>query len=91
MKTGFCLTDSQRRETNGPSSAVYNLGAPNNFCGQNEPTKSSLFEGVSAGWRDIYPRTLAVPMGGRRATCRPGATGCARRSTRTTWRARATR
>jgi hypothetical protein len=59
MKAGFCLIDSQRRETHGPSSAVYNLNAPNNFCGQNEPTKVSLFEGVSAGWRDIYPRTLA--------------------------------
>ena len=59
MKTGFCLTDSQRRETHGPSSAVYDLDAPNNFCGQNEPNKTSLSEGVSAGWRDIYPRTLA--------------------------------
>jgi Lysyl oxidase/Bacterial Ig domain len=59
MKTGFCLIDSQRRETHGPSSPVYDLDPPNNFCGQNEPTKVSLFEGVSAGWRDIYPRTLA--------------------------------
>jgi len=59
MKTGFCLIDSQRRETHGPSSAVYDLDPPNNFCGQNEPNKTSLFEGVSAGWRDIYPRTLA--------------------------------
>jgi hypothetical protein len=59
MKTGFCLIDSQRRETHGPSTAVYSTGGGNNFCGQNEPTRTSLFEGVSAGWRDIYPRTLA--------------------------------
>ena len=59
MKTGFCLIDSQRRETHGPSSPVYSTGGSNNFCGQEEPNRSSLFEGVSAGWRDIYPRTLA--------------------------------
>ena len=59
MKTGFCLIDSQRRETHGPSSAVYSTGGSNNFCGQDEPNRTSLFEGVSAGWRDIYPRTLA--------------------------------
>ena len=59
MKTGFCLIDSQRRETHGPSSPVYSTGGSNNFCGQNEPNRVSLFEGVSAGWRDIYPRTLA--------------------------------
>ena len=59
MKTGFCLIDSQRRETHGPSSPVYDLDPPNNFCGQNEPGLASLVEGVSAGWRDIYPRTLS--------------------------------
>jgi hypothetical protein len=57
MKTGFCLIDSQRRETNGPTSPVYDTN-DNNFCGQGEPTLTSLFEGVSAGWRDIYDRTL---------------------------------
>jgi hypothetical protein len=59
MKTGFCLIDSQRMETHGPSSGFYDLDPPNNFCGQGEPNKTSLVEGVSAGWRDIYPRTLA--------------------------------
>lgn len=58
MKVGFCLIDSQRRETNGPSSAVYDTG-DNNFCGQGQPTLASLFEGVSAGWRDLYDWTLA--------------------------------
>jgi hypothetical protein len=58
LKVGFCLIDSQRRETNGPSSAFYDTG-DNNFCGQGQPTLASLFEGVSAGWRDLYDRTLA--------------------------------
>jgi lysyl oxidase len=58
MKVGFCLVDLQRIETNGPSSARYTLGG-NNFCGQNQPNASSVFAGVSAGWRDIYDRTLA--------------------------------
>jgi|GEM_PF-3027234 len=58
QKTGFCLIDSERRETTGPSSSVY-TEAGNNFCGQNEPTRSSLTMGVSAGWRDLYHRYLA--------------------------------
>jgi len=58
LKVGFCLIDSQRRETNGPTSAAYTTGQ-NNFCGQGNPQLSSIFEGVSAGWRDLYDRTLA--------------------------------
>ena len=58
QKVGFCLIDSQRIETNGPTSRVYDTG-DNNFCGQGQPTLSSLFEGVSAGWRDYYDWTLA--------------------------------
>ena len=58
LKVGFCLIDSQRIETHGPSSPQYTLGG-NNFCAQNQPNASSVFEGVSAGWRDMYDRTLA--------------------------------
>jgi hypothetical protein len=58
MKVGFCLIDSTRIETHGPSSRVYTTTA-NNFCGQNQPTRQSIVEGVSAGWRDLYDRTLA--------------------------------
>ena len=58
LKVGFCLIDSTRIETNGPSTRVYTTAA-NNFCGQNEPARSSIVEGVSAGWRDLYDRTLA--------------------------------
>jgi hypothetical protein len=58
LKVGFCLIDSTRIETHGPSTRVYTTGA-NNFCGQDEPARQSIVEGVSAGWRDLYDRTLA--------------------------------
>ncbi len=58
LKVGFCLIDSERRELHGPSSRAYTTAA-NNYCGQNEPTRPSLVEGVSAGWRDLYDRSLA--------------------------------
>jgi hypothetical protein len=58
MKVGFCIVDLQRIETNGPTSPHYSTNN-NNFCGQNQPSLSSIVEGVSAGWRDIYDRTLA--------------------------------
>ncbi len=57
MKVGFCLEDSQRRETNGPASQVYSAGV--NFCLQNQPTASAVAMGISAGWRDVYGRHLA--------------------------------
>ncbi len=57
MKVGFCLEDSQRRETNGPASQVYSAGI--NFCLQNQPTAAAAAMGISAGWRDVYGRHLA--------------------------------
>lgn len=57
QKVGFCLEDSQRRETNGPSSQVYS--ASTNFCLQNQPNAAAVTMGVSAGWRDVYGRHLA--------------------------------
>ncbi len=57
MKVGFCQGDTQRIETNGPSSAQYTY--PNGICGQHIPLASSVFMGVSAGWRDRYDRTLS--------------------------------
>jgi PKD repeat protein len=57
LKVGFCLEDSQRRETHGPSGQVYSASA--NFCLQNQPTASAITMGVSAGWRDVYGRHLA--------------------------------
>jgi PKD repeat protein len=57
QKVGFCLEDSQRIETNGPSTKVYSAAV--NFCLQNQPTASTVSMGISAGWRDVYGRHLA--------------------------------
>lgn len=58
QKVGFCLVDLERIETNGPANPRYSVSG-NNFCGQGEPTTSSVVMGVSAGWRDVYNRSLA--------------------------------
>ena len=55
---GFCLIDSTRRETTGPVSPQY-TEAGNDFCAQDNPAASSLTMGISAGWRDVYHRSLA--------------------------------
>ena len=58
QKVGFCLVDLTRREAIGPSSPVY-TEAGNDFCAQDNPAAPSLTMGVSAGWRDVYNRSLA--------------------------------
>ena len=58
MKVGFCLIDSQHVDSHGPGSRVYTLAA-NDFCAQGDPQVPSLVEGISAGWRDVYVRSLA--------------------------------
>jgi hypothetical protein len=62
QKVGFCLEDSEHVEsTIGPSSAVYadNVAPFRAFCQRYRPNASSLFEGISPGWRDVYGRELA--------------------------------
>jgi Lysyl oxidase/Bacterial Ig domain len=62
QKVGFCLDDSQHVETSiGPSSAVYSDSvAPfREFCERYRPNATSLFEGISVGWRDVYDSSLA--------------------------------
>ena len=58
MKTGFCLEDTERIEDNGPEFGVYSINATLN-CKENQPTTTSVFSGISAGWRDKYTRSLA--------------------------------
>lgn len=58
MKVGFCLIDSQHVDSHGPRSRVYTTAA-NGYCAQGNPGVSSLVEGISAGWRDVYTRGLA--------------------------------
>ncbi len=62
QKVGFCLDDSQHVETSkGPTSPVYADNVPpfRDFCQQYRPNATSLFEGISPGWRDLYDKSLA--------------------------------
>jgi hypothetical protein len=60
MKVGFCLDDSEHVETAvGPKEAVYSDATGREFCRQHQPEATSLFEGISPGWRDLYSSNLA--------------------------------
>lgn len=61
QKVGFCLMDSEHVDPWGPSRPVYadDVAPYRNFCQQNQPEALELFEGVSAGWRDLYDAGLA--------------------------------
>lgn len=59
MKVGFCLNDSERVGSQGPATGVYTDRNGRAFCKQQQPGALSLFEGVSAGWRDLYDSRLA--------------------------------
>ncbi len=61
-KVGFCLDDSQHVEPNvGPANPVYANDVPPypGFCRHFEPNSTSVYEGISPGWRDVYERELA--------------------------------
>lgn len=58
MKTGFCLGDVERVDDNGPAQSAYSTSQIQ-FCKQHQPAVASLFEGISAGWRDVYNWQLA--------------------------------
>jgi len=58
QKVGFCLYDlAQVSGAPVTDPAVY---APQNFCQAGNPGATSLSMGVSAGWRDVYNRNLAL-------------------------------
>jgi hypothetical protein len=61
QKVGFCLEDSERRENIGPTTAVYADNVPpyRRFCQEYRPDATSLYEGISPGWRDLYESNLA--------------------------------
>jgi hypothetical protein len=62
MKVGFCLDDSEGQHVEpavGPKEAVYSDATGRKFCRQFEPEALTLFEGISAGWRDLYSSGLA--------------------------------
>ncbi len=58
-KVGFCLMDSEQIGPQGPAGAVYTDNAGRQFCRQGQPGALDLWEGVSAGWRDIYESWLS--------------------------------
>jgi hypothetical protein len=60
-KVGFCLEDSEHIEpSKGPSSPVYSDEIPpyRDFCQQFRPNATSVYEGISPGWRDAYTSNL---------------------------------
>ncbi|MGZ4194768.1 MAG: lysyl oxidase family protein [Solirubrobacteraceae bacterium] len=58
-KVGFCMADSEHVDMGvGPTNPVYTDGNGRNFCEKNNPAALSVWEGVSAGWRDLYEKTL---------------------------------
>ena len=59
MKAGFCIADSQHMTSASPTTAVYPDTRNSPVCAPSSPDALSLYEGVSPGWRDIYPRSLA--------------------------------
>ncbi len=56
-KVGFCLLDSRRVESFGPTSAVYTKTATQ-YCGEGQPNASQVSEGISRGWLDFYNANL---------------------------------
>jgi hypothetical protein len=56
-KIGFCLQDVDRVDGFGPSSRVYS-SASTAYCEQGSPGASSVYEGISRGWEDVYVAKL---------------------------------
>jgi Lysyl oxidase/Bacterial Ig domain len=62
QKVGFCLDDSQHVElSKGPETRAYsdNVAPYREFCQQYHPDATSVYEGISPGWRDLYEHDLA--------------------------------
>ena len=64
-KVGFCLEDSEQVEVElhgekGPTEPVYSDEAPpgRDFCQRFRPNATSVYEGISPGWRDAYTSNL---------------------------------
>ena len=59
QKVGFCLDDSQHVEEGvGPIGPVYS-SAGQSFCQRYNPDATSVYQGISRGWRDVYPAGIA--------------------------------
>ena len=59
IEVGFCLADHQHVELGiGPTRPVYNDAHGRAFCQKNHPKSLNVWEGIPAGWRDLYDRKL---------------------------------
>jgi hypothetical protein len=59
MKVGFCLADHEHVDAGlGPVSPFYTDDNGRAFCQKDQPGALSVFEGISAGWRDLYEKAL---------------------------------
>ncbi len=61
-KVGFCLDDSEGQHVEpqvGPGEQVYSDAHGRAFCQEYRPNATSVFEGISPGWRDLYKSNLA--------------------------------
>jgi hypothetical protein len=56
-KVGFCLLDVDRLEAIGPATKVYSSNSTQ-YCREGQPGAASVFEGISAGWQDVYNSKL---------------------------------
>jgi len=58
-KVGFCFRDSVAHDLSlpgAPQNAVYTYDIT---CSRDQPDALTVFEGISVGWGDRYPRTVA--------------------------------
>jgi Lysyl oxidase/Bacterial Ig domain len=53
-KVGFCMLDSERVDDFGPTAKVYTRSWTQ-YCGEGRPAASDVRQGISSGWRDLYP------------------------------------
>lgn len=56
-KVGFCLLDSERVNSFGPSAPVYTKSATQ-YCREGQANVAQVFEGISEGWLDLYTSDL---------------------------------
>ncbi len=55
-KVGFCLEDVAQVDSSAPP-AAYDSNATG-YCNAGQPDASSVFEGITRGWQDVYDTTL---------------------------------
>jgi len=52
-KVGFCLEDGERADSFAAPTPAYSASQTQR-CREGQPTATSVFQGISSGWRDVY-------------------------------------